>query len=316
MKTILSETEENLEHSNRLLNNASDNISNTDMGSKKPIKEKSVASVWAKAITIPFSILIIVCLFAFYSGRNRSKPIDWIYINAMNGKQKIELPDGSKVIIRKGSSVSYPSDFGKTRRYVQLQGEAYFEITNDNLIPFNVKTKNEITASSGSSFLIRSNDSVEVIIVSKGEVMLESSKTKGQYLTVSAGHKAELIGNRIIRSAASTVNYYSWTNEQLIFNQTPLIQVAEDIKNFYGIPVIISEEINQDTTTITAQYNNRALSVILNDIAFQTHLVVKNQGNAIFINSPVYTSKELPANTTSPIRKKKLSWIKRIFSKK
>jgi ferric-dicitrate binding protein FerR (iron transport regulator) len=315
MKTILSETEENFQNSNRKFNNSSGDIHHTGIGSKKPIKEKSSASVWAKAITIPFSILIIVCLFAFYSGKNRSKPIDWIYINALNGKQKIELPDGSKITIRKGSSVSYPSDFGQTRRYVQLRGEAYFEITNDNLIPFYVKTKNEITASSGSSFLIRSKDSVEVIIVSKGEVRLESNKTKGQYITVIAGHKAELIGNRIIQSSATSANYYSWTNEKLIFNQTPLIQVAEDIKNFYGIPVKISEGINHEAITITAQYNNRTLSEILDDIAFKTQLLVKNQGDSIFINNPPYNIKQ-SSNTSPVVRKKKVSWIQRIFGKK
>lgn len=43
-------------------------------------------------------------------------------------RQKVVLPDGTKVILNAGSYMKYPRQFGKEDRYVHFKGEAYFDV--------------------------------------------------------------------------------------------------------------------------------------------------------------------------------------------
>ena len=62
-----------------------------------------------------------------------SDPDDTAYFNTVQvprkGEYKVLLPDGSRVWLNAGSTLRYPVVFGKERR-VELQGEAYFEVTS------------------------------------------------------------------------------------------------------------------------------------------------------------------------------------------
>ncbi|MGV8093462.1 MAG: FecR family protein [Mangrovibacterium sp.] len=53
---------------------------------------------------------------------------------------ELVLSDGSHVWLNSGSTISYPSHFSKQQRSVQLEGEAFFEITANKKSPFFVKT--------------------------------------------------------------------------------------------------------------------------------------------------------------------------------
>lgn len=57
-------------------------------------------------------------------------------ITPRGGKYQIALPDGSKVWLNAGSSLTYPAVFNGTERRVQLNGEGYFEVMNMEEIPF------------------------------------------------------------------------------------------------------------------------------------------------------------------------------------
>ncbi len=63
-------------------------------------------------------------------------------MTTQRGRQfQLTLPDGSKVWLNAGSSITYPTDFTTTARKVTITGEAYFEINTirnkaGNNIPF------------------------------------------------------------------------------------------------------------------------------------------------------------------------------------
>jgi transmembrane sensor len=303
----------------------------SDNFKKTPPHTGNIRLVWIKALTVPISILVIVGSFAILSGSNKQKPSDWVYVHAINGKKNVLLPDGSKIALNKGSSVAYKTDFGKTRRYVKLTGEAYFEVQYDSLMPFNVQSLNEITATTGTSFLIRSTDSIEVVIVSKGEVKLENKKDKGHFITLTAGQRAELTKDTIISSSAPEINKINWKNEQIIFNQSSLKQAAEDLIKIYGVPITFSENVKPESISITAKFYNQPLKQVLDEIATKSALTVDSL-NGVFkftlpeankiTSSPVITQSTIVKPTSPPIgsniphKKKKQGWIKRIFAKK
>jgi ferric-dicitrate binding protein FerR (iron transport regulator) len=55
---------------------------------------------------------------------------------AQENHNQVVLPDGSKVWLNAGSSLTFPVVFNGTERRVQLNGEGYFEVMNIDEVPF------------------------------------------------------------------------------------------------------------------------------------------------------------------------------------
>ncbi len=64
---------------------------------------------------------------------------------------EITLYDGTKVWLNSGTTLRYSNRFGKEERNVSLTGEAFFEVTKDE-IPFKVKLKNTEVEVLGTTF--------------------------------------------------------------------------------------------------------------------------------------------------------------------
>ena len=74
----------------------------------------------------------------------------------------IVLPDGSKVWVNAGSTLTYPSIFGEERR-VKLNGEAFFEVAKGTL-PFIVSTGKVDIKALGTQFNVFNYPSEELTV--------------------------------------------------------------------------------------------------------------------------------------------------------
>ena len=89
------------------------------------------------------------------------------------------LPDGSEVLLTKGSRLTYSKDFNKEFRKVQITGEALFNVTADSERPFIVETGDAKIKVTGTSFHVSAPvraDDVEVVVKS-GKVLFYNSET-------------------------------------------------------------------------------------------------------------------------------------------
>ena len=62
-------------------------------------------------------------------------------VSTLAETRTVRLPDGSSVMLNHYSSLSYPEKFKSDKREVELNGEAYFEISKDKKHPFIVQTE-------------------------------------------------------------------------------------------------------------------------------------------------------------------------------
>ena len=67
-------------------------------------------------------------------------------------KSEVILPDGSKVQLNSGSTLTYPGNFMQNNRKVALKGEAFFDVKSDADNPFTVQTNNFEIIVTGTHF--------------------------------------------------------------------------------------------------------------------------------------------------------------------
>ena len=126
-------------------------------------------SVKRKTLTISpwmYAAAMVVIVFfcgtiAFQSGKRVLRnQLTQITVEAPYGsKTKLYLPDGTLVWLNAGSKMSYAQDFGINERSLNLSGEAYFEVTRNEEIPFKVHTEELDVKVLGTKFNVQSHES-------------------------------------------------------------------------------------------------------------------------------------------------------------
>lgn len=171
--------------------------------------------------------------------------------NLTKNVRLVNLPDGSSVILKKGSMLSYPTAFDKSAREVYLTGEAFFEIARNAEKPFYVHTNQIITKVLGTSFNVRAyperqiSVSVNTGLVSVYKATDEDAKAaradrslKG--LLLSANQQAIFAGDRIVRMDARAETGQPVAEEAMAFEyeEKPVSEIFAELEKAYGITIV------------------------------------------------------------------------------
>src|SRR5690606_13352531 len=124
------------------------------------------------------------------------------------GTYQITLPDGSKVWLNANSTLKYPSRFGGKERVVELEGEAYFDVSQQStansrqasFVPFLVKTNNQTVEVLGTEFNISAyaDDPVTKTTLVEGSVKVSAHAVNASTL-LKPGEQGLLLHDRIER---------------------------------------------------------------------------------------------------------------------
>ena len=131
---------------------------------------------WFRMGIAASALLVLSSLFLLFPRSQEGKNVQTITTsltdvnieveNTSSKEQKITLEDGSLVILKPNSRMSYPKHFGQKTRNVLLTGEAFFNVKKDHNKPFIVHTGDLVTEVLGTSFTIKSDENANVIEVS------------------------------------------------------------------------------------------------------------------------------------------------------
>jgi len=154
----------------------------------------------------------------------------------------INLPDGSKIFMNRNSKFSYRSDFGKHKRDVKLNGEAFFEISPDPTRPFIIDAGKASIKVVGTSFNVITNNresEVEVFVVT-GKVIL-SDKSGSQSVALEPGYIGKMDSKKSEKSLNDNPNYRSWNTGLLVYSGQKLEVVFQDLKRVYNMDIVADD---------------------------------------------------------------------------
>lgn len=228
--------------------------------SRAPVQEEDIRpdpplhKRWAWSIA---SILSVALVFALLT-----LPHSQRYGTRLGEQRLILLDDGSRVTLNTASRIEV--DLGRDRRTVRMiEGEALFEVAHELVRPFDVEVRGAVVRAVGTQFDVDLRPSRTTVTVLEGRVALSrpTARESGSALILAAAQRLvittsgpgtpEHVGNL----AAAT----SWTQGQLIFQRTPLREVAEEFNRYNrGRIVIDSESLKQQEVTGVFQSNDPA----------------------------------------------------------
>lgn len=173
-------------------------------------------------------------------------------INTSDRPLKVQLEDGSVIVLEKNSKLSYPVHFNKNIRTVILSGDAFFEIAKDPNKPFYVYANEIVTKVLGTSFRIRAFDNDEKLFVkvctgrvsvfNQRRINLSDPETNGLVLVPNQqaiySRSDENLSKRLVESPVVIAK-----ESPTEFNEAPINNVLDAIENRYGIKIIYNEEV-------------------------------------------------------------------------
>jgi ferric-dicitrate binding protein FerR (iron transport regulator) len=114
-------------------------------------------------------------------------------------RAEVVLSDGTKVWLNAKSSITFPNDFSGAERLVKLDGEAYFDVTHDDLKKFVVKTDEYQVKVHGTEFNVNaySNSSVFETALIAGSVEVVSNAT-AESIMLSPNKKVYAQNNKLV----------------------------------------------------------------------------------------------------------------------
>ena len=212
--------------------------------------------------------------------------------NTAANPRQIKLEDGSVVILKANSSVTYPEHFGKQSRSVFLKGEAFFNVKRDPNKPFIVHTGELVTEVLGTSFTVKSYEdaqSIEVLVATgRVSVYENSNKPTQQRNGLILTPNQKIIFDKVSRKLTPSIIEKPVLIQPpayptlFIFEETPLPNVLKKLENAYGLLIIVENQIlNQ--CVFTADLNDLPLHTQLDLICKSVNATYEQRGTSIFI---------------------------------
>lgn len=213
--------------------------------------------------------------------------------NTAANPREIKLEDGSIVLLKTNSSVTYPEHFGQKNRSVFLKGEAFFKVKHDPTKPFVVHAGELVTEVLGTSFTVKSYEESQAIevVVATGRVSVYENSTKkplqrnGVILTPNQKITFDKTSRKLTPSLIErpVVIHVPSTPSLFVFEETPLPKVLKKLENAYGLQIIVENQtLNQ--CVFTADLNELPLHTQLDLICKSINATYEQRGTSLFIN--------------------------------
>lgn len=184
----------------------------------------------------------------------------------LGSRTRIILPDGTKVWLNVGSTLSYPDIKNAATREVTLNGEAYFEVVHDPEHPFIVHTNHMDVRDIGTSFDVKYypsdkqfeatliEGSIEVINPEDPErkILLKPSEKitipilpdipPVKKLDTSDESETTLYTIAKIKPTRSgLVSETAWVQNQLAFDNEPFKELAVKMERWYNVKIYFAD---------------------------------------------------------------------------
>jgi transmembrane sensor len=145
--------------------------------------------------------------------------------------------DGSRVTVRPGSKVIFPTMFAQNEREIYVQGEAFLEVSKNKKRPFIVKTELMDVEVLGTSFDVSAypGENEQSVVLVTGSVKVRSASSDETKIVPNQRYSFDKTSQMQSVNEVNVFPYISWKDGILSFNSENLGNVLNELSNYYGV---------------------------------------------------------------------------------
>jgi transmembrane sensor len=248
------------------------------------------------------AVFIGVLTLAFAYHNVMQAPEMVAYTTAYGETKTILLPDSSVVTLNANSSIRYPARWHE--RKVWLEGEAFFEVKeltlqdNANIIDktskqeqsqpvkvkFRVQTEDVMVEVLGTEFNVHQRRGKTAVVLNSGKVKLTANQHTNTDIEMSPGDYAAFSKQKrtFERKQVQAEDYSAWRQNQLIFRNASLAEVATLLKDNYDLQTEFKDpEAENFRYTGTTPANN--LDELFTKLSLLFPIEITKEGKQVII---------------------------------
>lgn len=174
-----------------------------------------------------------------------NEPVTYEEFHAPAGQRaKVTLHDGTVVWLNARSTLRYPNRFGKIGRKVELNGEAFFDVTHNEELPFIVSTEMvdvEVLGTKFNVFAYKGRDEFSTSLV-EGAVKIYKEKDEGNALFMEPNECVKLVENKLVKSTINNADYLLWKEGIYAFDDVPFNDIMKKLELYYDIQIAVNNK--------------------------------------------------------------------------
>jgi len=231
---------------------------------------------------------VIVFAVTFYSLlhnsilKNKAPEYFEVYVPAAKQSQ-LTLPDGTKVWVNSDTKISYSTQFNSTERNVHLAGEAFFEVSKNEKLPFKVFANKAEIKVFGTKFNVKSypgDEKVETVLVDGKVELSRTDSEKSGSVEMQPGDKAifNLKTNKVTFTRKDIDADVAWKDGKVIFRNVELAEVCKTLSRRFSAEIVLSDDAGRLLThPFTFTIENEPLPLVLDYLCKAAPLMYKTE---------------------------------------
>lgn len=192
------------------------------------------------------------------------------------------LPDGTKILLNRRSTLRYPAHFAANHRDVTLTGEAYFDVVPDAKRPFRIRARQTTVQVLGTSFTVRAYEARVSVAVRAGKVRFASPRNA---VLLTQNQQAAFVpsADTVRRLGPLAPNVFAYKTGQLVFDNQPLGEVVQTINEVYNADVRLGNA-QLGNCRLTTRFDHAPLEAVVAVTAETLGLRFRRVGGRVMLD--------------------------------
>jgi len=262
----------------------------TKTASVRSLPRREVFPAWLR-----YGVMAAAAVFVLaWLGRHLLAPRQpgWQVVSTISGERtRLQLPDGSSIILNANSTLRYPADWANAAaRRIELRGEAYFAVSpqTGRQRDFIVQTSDGSVTVVGTRFAVYERGEGTRATVEEGKVAVTNALgaarvflESGQFMQF---HKNDDALTPSRRGGTPLGFYTTWWQDYIKLEDTPFDDIARRLEETYGVRVQVRDESLRQRQ-LSGAIENRDLDVIITALAKALGVPAQREGDTVVFGS-------------------------------
>lgn len=239
-------------------------------------QKTSVFRMWRYAAVF-LGVLIAAAGWLFL---HQGKAVETTYTTTYGETKKIVLPDSSVVRLNANSTLRCRIDRNGGRE-IWLDGEGFFSVVHDSHnTPFLVHTSDVDVQVIGTEFNVNTRRVMTRVVLNNGAVQLKLNGDGQQDIKMKPGEMVSYstTTHQMFRRNVNPADYNAWLDNMLVFNETPVAEVATVLQENLGIKLNIEDqELQKELFTGSIPMSD--VEIFFKTLSRSLHVVIEKKDN-------------------------------------